>query len=107
MQRGVTPFNLEKVASYTTSEPAFNGTVRRYSLDRGDFAYIRFDKTLAEYKPEKYFKGRRLLLRELISRQFRLQAVKAEDDFVTNKSMQSILQLSNSPDLKLFVGAVE
>ncbi|HNN12964.1 MAG TPA: N-6 DNA methylase [Anaerolineales bacterium] len=104
VQRGVTPFNLEEAANYATSEPAFSGTVRRYSLERGDLTYIRFDSTLAEYKPEKYFKGPRLLLRELISRQFRLQAVKATDDFVTNKSMQSILQLQNSPDLNYLLG---
>jgi hypothetical protein len=104
VQRGVTPFNLEATAKYATSEPAFNGTVRRYSLERGELKYIRFDKTLAEYKPERYFKGPRLLLRELISRQFRLQAVRTNDDFVTNKSMQSILQLPNSPDLNYLLG---
>jgi hypothetical protein len=40
-----------------------------------------------------------LLLRELISRQFRLQAVKVTADFVTNKSMQSILAVEGGPDL--------
>jgi hypothetical protein len=54
---------------------------------------------LAEPKPERYFRGPRLLLRELISRQFQLQAVKVTGDFVTNKSMQSILALEGGPDL--------
>jgi hypothetical protein len=106
VQRGVTPFHLEETASYATSEPAFNGTVRRYSLDRGETKYIRFDKTLAEYKPEKYFKGSRLLLRELISRQFRLQSVRTNDDFITNKSMQSILKLPDSPDINYLLGMI-
>ena len=35
--------------------------------------------------------GPRLLLRELVSRQFRLQAVYVHEKFVTNKSMQSLL----------------
>jgi hypothetical protein len=47
-----------------------------------------------------------LLLRELISRQFRLQAVKVEEDFVTNKSMQSILQSDGGPDLDYLLGCV-
>lgn len=71
--------------------PAFNGTVRRYKLDKGQIRYIRYDSSLAEYKPEKYFQGERILLRELISRQFELQAVKTDDHFITNKSMQSII----------------
>lgn len=73
VQRGVTPFNTSSIPTHKTSRPAFVGTVRRYSLVYGDTAYIRFDDTLAEPKPERYFVGPRLLLRELISRQFRLQ----------------------------------
>jgi adenine-specific DNA-methyltransferase len=53
-----------------------------------------------------YFEGPRLLLRELISRQFRLQAVKAEENFVTNKSMQSILQSDGGPDLDYLLGCL-
>jgi len=44
------------------------------------------------------------LLRELISRQFQLQAVKATEDFVTNKSMQNILAIPNGPDLNFLLG---
>jgi hypothetical protein len=106
VQRGVTPFNLTNKKRWATSCPAFEGTVRRYTLERGAHRYIRFDDTLAEPKPERYFKGPRLLLRELISRQFRLQAVKAEDDFVTNKSMQSILQCDGGPDLEYLLGCL-
>jgi len=106
VQRGVTPFNLTDLATHATSRPAFNGTVRRYSIEREAPRYIRFDGTLAEPKPERYFKGPRLLLRELISRQFRLQAVKVSEHFITNKSMQSILPLSNAPDLNYVLGLI-
>lgn len=99
VQRGVTPFNLTEKPMHATSRPAFDGTVRRYSLERGDPAFIRFDHTLAEPKPERYFNGPRLLLRELISRQFQLQSVRVSESFVTNKSMQSILPVDNGPDL--------
>jgi acetolactate synthase small subunit len=40
----------------------------------------------------------------LISRQFQLQAVKAPDDFVTNKSMQSVLALPDGPRLEFLLG---
>jgi len=106
VQRGVTPFKLTEKTIYNTSQPAFDGTVRRYSLERGPKRFIRYDQTLMEFKPERYFKGPRLLLRELISRQFRLQASKATDDFVTNKSMQSILQFPGGPDLNYLLGVI-
>ena len=106
VQRGVTPFKLTENATHKTSQPAFDGTVRRYTLDRGPKRFIRYDQTLMEFKPERYFKGPRLLLRELISRQFRLQSAKATDDFVTNKSMQSILQSPGGPELNYLLGVI-
>jgi hypothetical protein len=106
VQRGVTPFNLSDTKTHATSRLAFSGSVRRYKVDEGSRQYIRFDDTLAEPKPERYFSGPRILLRELISRQFQLQAVKVEKDFVTNKSMQSILQLAGGPDLNYLLGLI-
>jgi len=106
IQRGVTPFSLTVSPDHPHSRPAFDGTVRRYSFDRGKKRFICFDESLAEPKPERYFKGPRLLLRELISRQFRLQAVKVTEDFVTNKSMQSILPITGGPDLSYLLGCL-
>ena len=106
VQRGVTPFNLTSSRTHATSRPAFNGTVRRYFIEHGSGIYIRFDDTLAEPKPERYFEGPRLLLRELISRRFRLQAAKVTESFVTNKSMQSILRLPTAPDLNYLLGLI-
>jgi hypothetical protein len=106
VQRGVTPFNLTNEPTHATSRSAFDGTVRRYSFNRGDKRFIRFDHTLAEPKPERYFRGPRLLLRELISRQFQLQAAKVTADFVTNKSMQSILALEGGPDLNYLLAII-
>jgi type I restriction-modification system DNA methylase subunit len=106
VQRGVTPFNLSDKKRWAASRPAFDGTVRRYTLERGPQCFIRFDDSLAEPKPERYFLGSRLLLRELISRQFRLQAMMVEEDFVTNKSMQSILCIEGGPDLEYLLGCL-
>jgi hypothetical protein len=91
IQRGVTPFETSPEKPAIAATPAFGGTVRRYKLVRSAPVFIRYDQTLAEYKPPRYFSGPRLLLRELISRQFRLQATYTDDNFVTNKSMQSLL----------------
>ena len=101
IQRGVTPFNLSEEPVHKNSRPAFNGTVRRYRFDRGTKCFIRFDESLAEFKPERYFTSRRLLLRELISRQFELQAAVVDESFVTNKSMQTILP--NDPSKTEFI----
>jgi hypothetical protein len=104
IQRGVTPFTLTEKPTHKTSLPAFEGTVRRYLLDEGPDRYVRFDDTLAEPKPVRYFQGPRLLIRELISRQFQIQATKAIKDFVTNKSMQSALPLAGGPDSNFLLG---
>jgi hypothetical protein len=106
VQRGVTPFKLTNTREHKNSVRAFNGTVRRYHIEYGPRRFIRFDNTLAEPKPERYFIGSRILLRELISRQFQLQAVKITEDFVTNKSMQSILGNAGGPQLSFLLGCV-
>ncbi len=103
IQRGVTPFHTSDQPPLVNASRAFTGTVRRYKFEPA-FAFIQYDETLAEYKPPRYFHGPRLLLRELISRQFQLQACYVEDDFVTNKSMQSLLISDRRYDLKYLLG---
>jgi hypothetical protein len=106
VQRGVTPFHLTDSPQHKASRPAFEGTVRRYQFERGPRKYVRFDNSLAEPKPERYFTGPRLLLRELISRQFRLQAMRVDEDFVTNKSMQSLLAVDGTSSLNFILGCI-
>jgi len=96
IQRGVTPFHNTPEKPNTNPYLAFKGTVRRYRIKKGERVFIRYDETLAEFKPYKYFNGPRLLLREIISRQFQLQAVYVDEDFITNKSMQSLLLTDES-----------
>lgn len=104
IQRGVTPFKLSNIPLKINNAKAFSGTVRRYKIIPGEVAYIQYDETLAEYKPDRYFKGPRLLLRELISRQFQLQAIYVEEEFVTNKSMQSLLAKNPSYNILYSLG---
>jgi hypothetical protein len=95
IQRGVTPLRTSPDEPPVNPARAFLGTVRRYSFAPGPRAFIRYDETLAEYKPPRYFEGPRLLLRELISRQSRLQGTYTDESFITNKSMQSLLLTDN------------
>ncbi len=104
VQRGVTPFKLTEEPEHNNSRIAFKGTVRRYKFERGSTLYIRYDKSLAEFKDERYFTGPRILLRELISRQFQLQAMIVDEGFITNKSMQSILMSTDEISLEFILG---
>jgi type I restriction-modification system DNA methylase subunit len=106
VQRGITPFKLTDSPESKSSVRAFGGTVRRYQLDCGAVKFVRIDSSVAEPKPSRYFEGPRLLLRELISRQFRLQAVRADESFITNKSMQSLLAISAQPSLSYLLGCI-
>jgi predicted type IV restriction endonuclease len=100
IQRGVTPFHTSPRKQSHDASRAFTGTVRRYKLEESRRAFLRYDESLAEYKPARYFTGPRLLLRELVSRQFRLQAVYVDEKYVTNKSMQSLLLVD--PEYSIF-----
>ena len=104
IQRGVTPFQTSTQKPSHNASRAFNGAVRRYKLQKSKRAFIRYDESLAEYKSQRYFVGPRILLRELISRQFRLQAVYVDEDFVTNKSMQSLLLADREYNILYLLG---
>jgi hypothetical protein len=99
VQRGITPFQLVQKSSDNSFAVALDGELKRYYHQFSGNYYVKYDETIAEYKPEKYFVGKRLILRELISRQFRLQCVFVEQDYITNKSHQSILKVDPNFDL--------
>ncbi len=104
VQRGVTPYRLLETSAHVNCKNGFDGTVKRYEIYKKRDTFIRFDETIIEQKPVRYFQGPRILLREIISRQFKLQAVKTEEDFVTNKSMQSILVNENDYSINYLLG---
>ena len=91
VQRGITPFNFVDPKQDSEASLAFDGELRRYTYDNTESSFVHYGTDLPEYKDPKYFFNERVLLRELISRQFRLQAAKPSEHFVTNKSYQSII----------------
>jgi type I restriction-modification system DNA methylase subunit len=91
ISRGITPFK-EIANSSINATKGFFGSVGRYELD-GELKTVLYDNTLAEFKPEKYFKGLRLIIRRIISRQHRIHATLISEDFVINKSYLPAIQI--------------
>jgi hypothetical protein len=79
---------------------AFNGEMLRYELNLGPKVYEGYPPDIETGKPIKFFSGQRILLRQLLSRKFRLQAVYTEQEFLTNQSVQSLIPRNTFPNIK-------
>jgi hypothetical protein len=92
--------------------PFLIGNVYRYRLDFSKFRYIDMSMHKDEYLD--YYKGKRILIRRIISRQDRIMATIVEEEFVNKKDLYSfkiidsaflpeyILALLNSKLLSFF-----
>ncbi|MCK4267973.1 MAG: hypothetical protein KAX16_04005, partial [Actinomycetia bacterium] len=92
VSRGITPYTEIKPGTKINVKDGFFGSVGRYDLNILKIVPVRYDKSLSEFKPEKYFVGPRLLIRRIISRQHRIHATYVEEDFLINKSYLPALQ---------------
>jgi hypothetical protein len=81
----------------TCAALAFTGTLQRYDLRHGETSYIAYTRDIQESKPRQYFSGERILLRQVLSRKLRLQAVHATETFLTNQSVQSLIRQPEAP----------
>jgi adenine-specific DNA-methyltransferase len=68
----------------------FTGYLNRYTSDK-NFSFIKYDDNLKE-KPKSYsfFIGERILVRRIISRQFRMMATFTDEEFVCKKDIYII-----------------
>lgn len=68
----------------------FTGNLNRYDID-GTFGFIQYDDSLKE-KPKSYsfFTGERILVRRIISRQFRMMATYTNEEFICKKDIYII-----------------
>jgi len=68
----------------------FTGNLNRYVIDEA-FSFIQYDDSLKE-KPKSYsfFTGERVLIRRIISRQFRMMATYTHKEFVCKKDIYII-----------------
>jgi hypothetical protein len=69
--------------------PFFNGKMNRYVCESPS-KFVKYGENLRE-KPKSvtFFEGERILIRRIISRQFRIMATLANDTFVTKKDFYS------------------
>ena len=100
IMRGIETYNPRPSKECRKPKRAFNGEMLRYELDLGPLAYEGYPPDIETGKPIKFFRGPRILLRQLLSRKFRLQAVYAEQEFLTNQSVQSLIPRNEFPDIK-------
>ena len=106
VMRGIETYHPRAKSECKQAKPALTGDVLRYSLTHGPAAFESYTDEIAAGKPLRFFSGPRVLLRQLLSRKFRLQAVYAETEFLTNQSMQSLIPAEGSPASIKFVLAV-
>jgi len=100
VMRGIETYRPRPARECRMPKRAFNGEMLRYDLDLGPEAYEGYPADIAAGKPIKFFSGPRILLRQLLSRRFRLQAVYSEAEFLTNQSVQSLIPRGTSPHVK-------
>lgn len=69
-------------------EPIFVGKIDRFFIEDGNFQFIKYGDNLKE-KPSSfdYFTGERILIRRIISRQFRIMATISDKQFVSKKDI--------------------
>jgi type I restriction-modification system DNA methylase subunit len=94
MRRGVL-FDLDLLAKRQISKkyfPYFEGDVYRYQLNLQIDRWVEFSDNLKE-RPKDFlwFENERILLRRLVNRKQRLMACVANQTFITNKNLYSIM----------------
>jgi hypothetical protein len=99
VKRGIETYNPRPANECQNPMRAFNGEMLRYTLDIGSELYEGYPPDIEAGKPIRFFSGRRILLRQLISRKFRLQAVYSDEEFLTNQSVQSLVPRNITPNI--------
>lgn len=68
--------------------PVFNGKLDRYFLEKNRYSYIKYNNSIKEKPPTyDFFKGERILIRRIISRQFRIMATISNKEFIVKKDI--------------------
>ncbi len=104
VMRGIEVFHPRGRNECQSPVRAFDGEMRRYFLDLGGPTFESFTPEIEAAKPRRFFRERRILLRQLLSRKFRLQGVFTDEEFLTNQSVQSLVARDAFPDLRAILG---
>jgi REP element-mobilizing transposase RayT len=109
MRRGVL-FNksiLKERRTGPRSFQYFDGDVYRYEINTKMGGWVTFGAGMKECpKSDKWFQGKRLLLRRLVNRRQRLMATLADADFITNKNLYSLLSKDGGPSPECLLAVV-
>lgn len=88
-------------------EPIFTGKLDRYFIEDGNFKFIKYGENLKE-KPSSFyfFDGERVLIRRIVSRQFRIMATLTDKKFVTKKDIYIFKSTSQKISNKYLLGII-
>lgn len=109
VMRGIEIYHPGPMDALIRPMKAFTGEMRRYSLRHGQDGFVDFTEEIAASKPLRFFTGPRILLRQLVSRKFRLQATLSQESFLTNQSVQSLIPRAsgkNVPSLEAILAVL-
>lgn len=89
-----------------TFKPFFTGKLNRYTIEPIT-TYVRYGENLRE-KPKsyKFFVGERILVRRIVSRQFRVMATLVEDEFVSKKDLYTFVITDTSFSAKYILAII-
>lgn len=100
INRGTLPPKEKDLLTVKKNEkftPWFNGQIYRYSIIEGELVFVD-PAVLGEGKPLELFTSTKILGRQLVSRQFRLQFAFFEKFFAFKKNLYAIYQINNNYD---------
>lgn len=104
VMRGIEIYHPSDKNKCRAPKVALTGDIYRFQLNEGPPGYIDYTPEIESSKPWRFFGGPRILLRQLISRNFRLQAVAVTKSFLTNQSVQSlVLKQKTGQSLNVFL----
>ncbi|MGE0480041.1 MAG: N-6 DNA methylase [Phycisphaerae bacterium] len=100
VKRGIETYRLvESPDGLRRPRAAFEGVLQRYICEPAGPRFLDYSEEIEASKPWEYFSMPRILLRQVLSRKLRLQATFANEGFLTNQSVQSLIA-KGSADLR-------
>ncbi len=98
--------DVSKTELDSNSKLFFNGKLNRYLIDKPN-SYVRYGENLKE-KPKNYsfFCGTRILIRRIISRQFRIMAMITNEEFVSKKDIYIFKVFDNNYSSLFILGLI-
>lgn len=88
---GISPFEPTPERPTLNGLPAFTGTILRYGIERGEPAFVRYDRRLTVFRPMRCFNGPRILLTPPERDGTTFCGVFTDESFATGSNVLSII----------------